>query len=183
LEILIYVLKKRLFLNLFPQLIFQFLLSSWVFQFPKKEFALEAFELDVTDYILKQIEYARFLKAAQKALNIHNTLEHNQQANNEFFVKINQEMVKILLDEILFIEAYGDYVKVVTEEDSNLVLSTMKSFENDLSKDKFIRVHKSYIINIDKVERFNSKFAEIGVTKIPLSRNKKEDLIKALAIA
>ena len=52
-----------------------------------------------------------------------------------------------------------------------------------LSKDKFIRVHKSYIINIDKVERFNSKFAEIGVTKIPLSRNKKEDLIKALAIA
>ena len=57
------------------------------------------------------------------------------------------------------------------------------SFEKDLSKEKFIRVHKSYIINIDKVERFNSKFAEIGVTKIPLSRNKKEDLIKALAIA
>jgi DNA-binding LytR/AlgR family response regulator len=59
----------------------------------------------------------------------------------------------------------------------------MKSFEKDLPGDKFIRVHKSYIINIDKVERFNSKFAEIGVTKIPLSRNKKEDLIKALALA
>jgi DNA-binding LytR/AlgR family response regulator len=59
----------------------------------------------------------------------------------------------------------------------------MKSFEKDLSKEKFIRVHKSYIINIDKVESFNSKFAEIGVAKIPLSRNKKEDLIKALAIA
>ena len=59
----------------------------------------------------------------------------------------------------------------------------MKSFEKDLPSDKFIRVHKSYIINIDKVERFNSKFAEIGVTKIPLSRNKKEDLIKALALA
>ena len=57
----------------------------------------------------------------------------------------------------------------------------MKSFENDLSKDKFIRVHKSYIVNIDKIDRFNSKFAEIGVTKIPLSRNKKEDLVKALA--
>ena len=59
----------------------------------------------------------------------------------------------------------------------------MKSFEKDLPTDKFIRVHKSYIINIDKVERFNSKFAEIGITKIPLSRNKKEDLIRALAIA
>ena len=58
----------------------------------------------------------------------------------------------------------------------------MKSFENDLPKDKFVRVHKSYIINIDKVERFNSRFAEIGITKIPLSRHKKEDLVKALAV-
>jgi DNA-binding LytR/AlgR family response regulator len=57
----------------------------------------------------------------------------------------------------------------------------MKAFENDLSKTKFIRVHKSYIINIEKVDRFNSKFAEIGPTKIPLSRNKKEDLVRALA--
>jgi len=57
----------------------------------------------------------------------------------------------------------------------------MKSFENDLSKERFIRVHKSFIINIDKVERYNSKFAEIGPTKIPLSRNKKENLAKALA--
>jgi DNA-binding LytR/AlgR family response regulator len=57
----------------------------------------------------------------------------------------------------------------------------MKSFENDLPKDKFVRVHKSFIINIDKVERFNSRFAEIGVAKIPLSRHKKEDLIKALS--
>jgi DNA-binding LytR/AlgR family response regulator len=59
----------------------------------------------------------------------------------------------------------------------------MKSFEEELPKEKFLRVHRSFIINIDKVERFNSKFAEIGLTKIPLSRNKKEDLIKALAIA
>jgi len=58
----------------------------------------------------------------------------------------------------------------------------MKAFEKDLSKDKFVRVHKSYIINIDKVERFNSRYAEIGITKIPLSRNKKEDLVRALAI-
>jgi DNA-binding LytR/AlgR family response regulator len=61
---------------------------------------------------------------------------------------------------------------VSDEDDSNLVLSTMKAFENDLKKE-IRRVHKSYIINIDKVERFNSKFAEIGVTKIPLSKKKK----------
>lgn len=57
----------------------------------------------------------------------------------------------------------------------------MKAFEGDLPRDKFIRVHKSYIINIDKVDRFNSKYAEIGPTKIPLSRHKKEDLVKALS--
>ena len=91
--------------------------------------------------------------------------------------------MKVFTSKIKWIEAYGDYVKVVTDEDSNLVLSTMKSFENDLSKDRFLRVHKSFIVNIDKIERFNSKFAEIGVTKIPLSRNKKDDLKKALAIA
>jgi DNA-binding LytR/AlgR family response regulator len=89
--------------------------------------------------------------------------------------------LKIYTSKIKWIEAYGDYVKVVTEDASNLVLSTMKSFENDLSKERFIRVHKSFIINIDKVERYNSKFAEIGPTKIPLSRNKKENLAKALA--
>jgi DNA-binding LytR/AlgR family response regulator len=99
------------------------------------------------------------------------------------FIKSNLKKLKVYTNRIKWIEAYGDYVKVVTEEDTNLVLSTMKSFEKDLSKEKFIRVHKSYIINIDKVERFNSKFAEIGITKIPLSRNKKEDLVKALAIA
>jgi DNA-binding LytR/AlgR family response regulator len=117
-------------------------------------------------------------------MDIHMLKKENQDEEAEhIFIKSNLKKLKIYTNKIKWIEAYGDYVKVVTEEDSNLVLSTMKSFENDLSKEKFIRVHKSYIINIDKVERFNSKFAEIGVTKIPLSRNKKEDLIKALAIA
>jgi DNA-binding LytR/AlgR family response regulator len=109
--------------------------------------------------------------------------ENHEEEGEHIFIKSNLKKLKIYTNKIKWIEAYGDYVKVVTEEDRNLVLSTMKSFEKDLSKEKFIRVHKSYIINIDKVERFNSKFAEIGVTKIPLSRNKKEDLIKALAIA
>ena len=109
--------------------------------------------------------------------------ENQEEDGEHIFIKSNLKKLKVYTNKIKWIEAYGDYVKVVTEEDSNLVLSTMKSFEKDLPSDKFIRVHKSYIINIDKVERFNSKFAEIGVTKIPLSRNKKEDLIKALALA
>jgi DNA-binding LytR/AlgR family response regulator len=155
-----------------------------IFITSKAEYALKAFDYDATDYLQKPIVLERFNASVKRALDLHMLRQDNHEDDGDhIFIKSNLKKLKVFTNKIKWIEAYGDYVKVVTEEDTNLVLSTMKSFENDLSKDKFIRVHKSYIINIDKVERFNSKFAEIGVTKIPLSRNKKEDLIKALAIA
>ena len=78
--------------------------------------------------------------------------------------------------------AFGDYIKVITDTESHLVLSTMKSFKDDLPLDQFVRVHKSFIVNLQKIEKFNSKFIEIGTTKIPLSRTKKEELEKALEV-
>jgi DNA-binding LytR/AlgR family response regulator len=154
-----------------------------IFITSKAEYALKAFDYDATDYLQKPIVLERFNASVKRALDLHMMKRENYEDDGEhIFIKSNLKKLKIFTNKIKWIEAYGDYVKVVTEEDTNLVLSTMKSFEKDLSKDKFIRVHKSYIINIDKVERFNSKFAEIGVTKIPLSRNKKEDLIRALSI-
>ena len=155
-----------------------------VFITSKAEYALKAFDYDATDYLQKPIALDRFNASVKRALDFHMLKNDNLEEDAEhIFIKSNLKKLKIFTSKIKWIEAFGDYVKVVTEEDSNLVLSTMKSFEKDLSKDKFIRVHKSYIINIEKVERFNSKYAEIGVTKIPLSRNKKEDLVRALAIA
>ena len=155
-----------------------------IFITSKAEYAMKAFDYDATDYLQKPIALDRFNASVRRAMEFHMLKKENQEEEGEhIFIKSNLKKLKVYTNKIKWIEAYGDYVKVVTEDDSNLVLSTMKSFEQDLSKEKFIRVHKSYIINIDKVERFNSKFAEIGMTKIPLSRNKKEDLIKALAIA
>jgi two-component system, LytTR family, response regulator len=155
-----------------------------VFITSKSDYAMKAFDYDATDYLQKPIEIERFNTAAKRVIDLHLLKKENHEEDGEhIFIKSNLKKLKVFTSKIKWIEAYGDYVKVVTEEDSNLVLSTMKSFENDLSKDKFIRVHKSYIINIDKIDRFNSKFAEIGVTKIPLSRNKKDDLTRALAIA
>ena len=155
-----------------------------VFITSKADYAMKAFDYDATDCLQKPIEVDRFNTAVKRVMDLHLLKKENQKDDGEhIFIKSNLKKLKVFTSKIKWIEAYGDYVKVVTEEDSNLVLSTMKSFENDLSKDKFIRVHKSYIINIDKIDRFNSKYAEIGVTKIPLSRNKKDDLIKALAIA
>jgi two-component system, LytTR family, response regulator len=155
-----------------------------IFITSKAEYAMKAFDYDATDYLQKPIALDRFGSAVKRAMENHmNKRENQEEIGEHIFIKSNLKKLKIFTAKIKWIEAFGDYVKVVTEEDTNLVLSTMKSFEKDLSKEKFIRVHKSYIINIDKVERFNSKYAEIGITKIPLSRNKKEDLVKALSIA
>lgn len=154
-----------------------------IFVTSKADYALRAFEYQATDYLQKPITAERFEEAVKRALELHQLKnEHHEEEGEHIFIKTNLKKMKIYTARIKWIEAFGDYVKVVTEDDSNLVLSTMKAFENDLSKEKFMRVHKSYIVNIDKIDRFNSKFAEIGVTKIPLSRNKKDDLAKALAM-
>lgn len=155
-----------------------------IFITSKADYAVKAFDYDATDYLQKPISVDRFDSSVKRAIELHK-LRHEitEEEGDYIFIKSNLKKLKVFTSKIKWIEAYGDYVKVVTDEDSNLVLSTMKSFENDLSKDRFLRVHKSFIVNIDKIERFNSKFAEIGITKIPLSRNKKEDLVKALSFA
>lgn len=153
-----------------------------IFITSKAEYAVKAFDYAATDYLHKPITRERFNQAVKKAISMISLSKENggEEESPHIFIKSNLKKLKIYISRIKWIEAYGDYVKVITEEDNHLVLSTMKSFENELPKEKFIRVHKSFIVNIDKIEKFNSKFAEIGPHKIPLSRNKKEDLVKAI---
>ncbi|WP_220761537.1 LytTR family DNA-binding domain-containing protein [Flavobacterium sp. UMI-01] len=154
-----------------------------IFVTSKAEYAMKAFDYDATDYLQKPIALDRFNASVKRAVDQYLYKHDNKDDDGEhIFIKSNLKKLKVYTSKIKWIEAFGDYVRVVTEDDSNLVLSTMKAFEADLPGNRFVRVHKSYIINIDKVERFNSKFAEIGPTKIPLSRNKKEDLVRALSI-
>lgn len=154
-----------------------------IFVTSKAEYAMKAFDYDATDYLQKPIAIERFNASVKRAVDQYLYKNDNKDDEGEhIFIKSNLKKLKIFTSKIKWIEAFGDYVRVVTEEDSHLVLSTMKAFEADLPGTRFVRVHKSYILNIDKVERFNSKFAEIGPTKIPLSRNKKEDLVRALTL-
>jgi DNA-binding LytR/AlgR family response regulator len=152
-----------------------------IFITSKADYAVKAFDYEATDFLQKPISKERFNKAVKKATEMHALRYENHEDQGESIViKSNLKKLKVYLSRIKWIEAYGDYIKVVTDDESHLVLSTMKGFEKELPSGKFIRVHKSYIINLDRVEKFNSKFAEIGTTKIPLSRNKKEEIVKAI---
>lgn len=152
-----------------------------VFITSKADYAVKAFDYEATDFLQKPISKERFLKAVKKALELHQLRNETPEDQGEtIIIKSNLKKLKIYTSKIKWVEAFGDYIKVITDEDSHLVLSTMKAFEKELPEGKFIRVHKSYIVNLERVEKFNSKFAEIGKTKIPISRNKKEVISEAI---
>ncbi|MBP6039625.1 MAG: response regulator transcription factor [Flavobacterium sp.] len=152
-----------------------------IFITSKADYAAKAFDYEATDFLQKPLSKERFIKAIKKAADLHALrYDLHEEQGESIVIKSNLKKLKIYISKIKWIEAYGDYIKVVTDDETHLVLSTMKGFEKELPEGKFIRVHKSFIINLARVEKFNNKFAEIGTTKIPLSRNKKEEIIKAI---
>lgn len=147
----------------------------------KSDYALKAFDYDVTDYLLKPITKERFNISIKKALaNSFDSSSISNEKGEFIYVSSSLKKVKISIDEIKWIEGLGDYIKIITNDNSVLVLSTMKAFITKLPKDKFFRVHKSYIVNLAKVENFSSTIIEVEGEKIPLSRYKKSDLEEAL---
>ena len=144
----------------------------------KPEYAMQAFDYDVTDYLLKPISPVRFNASVKKAL-LKNT-DVDEEEDSHIFVSNKLKKVKVSLKDINWIEGLGDYLKIITDKNSILVLSTMKAFMTRLPQDQFLRIHKSYIVNLDKVEKFNSAQVEVCGNKIPLSRHKKTDLEVAL---
>lgn len=153
-----------------------------IFVTGKTKYAFKAFDYDAVDYLRKPISKERFLNAVHKAI-INYKMKNEEGFDDEdfIFVKSNLKKRKVFLNELRYIEALGDYVKLVTEHDALVVLSTMKAFESLLPKERFLRIHKSYIVNLEKVERYNSKQIELEKEKLPLSRNRKADLVEALA--
>lgn len=144
------------------------------------DYALKAFDYDVTDYLYKPITLTRFEASIKRAVARYEQI-HKLNEDEEFiFVKSNFRQRKVVLNDINWVEALGDYIKLVTNEGNVVILSTMKSFDQKLPKDKFLRIHKSYIVNLEKVQKFNSKNVEVAGRQVPLSRNKKTELAEAL---
>ncbi|GAA4279027.1 LytR/AlgR family response regulator transcription factor [Aquimarina mytili] len=154
-----------------------------IFVTGKTKYAFKAFDYDAVDYLRKPLKKDRFNAAVEKALSMSRlgSESTNVEDDDYIFVKSNLKKRKIFLNQLKYVEALGDYVKLIMEEgDPIVVLATMKSFEAQLPSDRFLRIHKSYIVNLDKVERYNSRNIEIADEKIPLSRHKKHSLIEAL---
>ncbi|WP_142188871.1 LytTR family transcriptional regulator DNA-binding domain-containing protein [Arenibacter algicola] len=144
------------------------------------DYALKAFDYNVTDYLYKPISLVRFDASVKRAVAKYEQINKLDEEEEYIFVKSNLRQRKVVLSDINWVEALGDYIKLVTTEGNVVILSTMKSFEQKLPKDKFLRIHKSYIVNLEKVEKFNTKKVEVAGTSVPLSRNKKTELAEAL---
>ncbi len=146
----------------------------------KPDYAVKAFDYDVTDYLLKPITKSRFDASVKKAVMKAEKKRSQRTDEAHIYVNSNLKKVKVLINDIKWIEGLGDYIKLVTDDNNILVLSTMKAFIQKLPQDKFLRIHKSYIVNLEKVEKFSSAQVEVDGHHIPLSRYKKVQLEEAL---
>lgn len=150
-----------------------------------KKYAVQAFDLEVIDYLVKPIALPRFVKAVLRAeknlkknLETHITISKN---NSYFFVKSDLVMKKIMVRDVLWIEAYGDYVKIHTTAKDYILHITLKAIENKLPVDKFARVHRSYIVQVDNVKNVQeTTIYMINDEHIPLGPNYKENFTRKL---
>jgi len=136
------------------------------------KYALKAFDLGVTDFMMKPVRKTRFQTALNRVWVNHELLNRSVKEEDYLKVKSDHNFKEIALSEIRWIEALGDYVKIITVSEKILVLSTLTAIEEQLPGDKFLRIHRSYIVNLDKVEKFSSTSVEVEGKNLPMSRKR-----------
>lgn len=155
-----------------------------IFITANKDYALEAFELNVADYILKPVNLSRFMAAVSRAKELFDNkgqkVELNENHKEYIFVRSNSQLVKIKINDILYIQALGDYVNIFTSNSRNTVHITLKGIEEKLSSKKFYRLHRSYIIAVDHIDRVEEGNAFIGKHPVPIGEQYKKELLKKL---
>lgn len=151
------------------------------------EYALEGYELDVIDYLLKPIEFERFFKAVSKAiewldrgydLTTHSITTPAEPQNNYFFVKSDYKMVKVVFNEILFIEALQKYVRIHTTTTRIITLMSMSQLEETLPAGQFVRIHRSYIVNLDKIDSIEGNIVHIAKHELPISKGQRDAFLE-----
>jgi DNA-binding LytR/AlgR family response regulator len=160
-----------------------------IFTTAYRKYAVEGFELDAVDFLLKPISFERFLKGVNKVLQMNLQGNHDMAAPADnytesappfLYFRANRKMVKVLFGDILYIEGLNDYIKIITTTKTIVTKHLLVSLEEMLPSNEFVRIHKSFIIAISKIESFNADSVEIGQKEIPVGRLFKINLSKIL---
>ncbi len=158
-----------------------------IFTTAYRDYAVDAFELNVVDYLLKPISFERFTKAINNFME-QNSAKISQQENSEtelsqhdfIFMKADKKYHKLNLSDILYFESLGDYVIAFTNDKKIVTKERISNLAENLSGNNFIQIHRSYIVSISKIESVGSGFVEINKKKLPIGRNYKPELNKLL---
>ena len=154
-----------------------------------RKFAVEGFELDAVDYLLKPISFERFLKAVNKVMGsslpaapVAEQASKNNQGGGYISLRADRKNLKILLSDILYVESLKDYIKVVTTTRTIVAKQSISSLEEMLPKELFLRIHRSYIVSLNKVESFTNELIGIGKQEFPISRMYRYEVNKILKL-
>lgn len=153
-----------------------------------REYALEGFELDVVDYLLKPVTFERFLKSVNKFYQmsqdqiqvVSNSSTEKTQEESFIYVKENKKVVKVYLSEIRYIEGLSEYVQIYTDKRKIITKTSMALMEGKLPADSFLRIHKSFIVPVSKIEAFTANTIEIQGKELPIGRNFKNAVLSSL---
>jgi len=160
-----------------------------IFTTAYRNYAVEGFELDAVDYILKPISFERFLKAVNKVLQLNLGVEPIANGSKEaptenssafLYFRVDRKMVKVFFNDILFIESIKDYIKIVTASKTVVTKYVLSTLEEMLPSHDFLRVHKSYIVNIGKIDSYNADSVQILKNELPIGRLYKLEVTRVL---
>ena len=151
-----------------------------------REYAVDGFDMNAVDYLLKPFSFERFLQAVNKAYNLISpelsgdaiTIEN---PNDDLFVKSNGKIVRIRIRDIYYIEALKEYIRIFTTEGNQVVYQTMQSMEDKLPAELFFRIHRSYIVGLSHVKSIEGNSVLVHKTQLPISRYVKEQFIKSIS--
>lgn len=157
-----------------------------IFTTAYREYAVDGFDLQAVDYLLKPISFERLLQAINKYFDENavytneNSKEIIREKSDSIFVRSDRKMIKISIPEILFIESLADYIKIHLPEKTVVTRETMSSIEAKLPQHNFIRVHRSFVVSIEAIELFTNEYIEIKRKQIPISRSYKKEVLERL---
>lgn len=149
-------------------------------------YAVEGFELDAAGYLVKPVSFEKFLKAVNKVRKVillkrgGAVKSAESSKENFFFIKNNRSFYKINFDDILYIEAMQNYAAIHTAEKKHIAYGSMKNIFDTLPEGKFLRIQKSFIVSITKIDSIEGNYINIGKNKIPIGRSKKEEIVKLI---